>query len=204
MFFRISDDPEVQSPTQESGPSNEFASFLRAHQDWVFSMAARLTGDDAQAEDIAQEVFLRAYLHFEALRHSVTARGWLKTVTTNLALNHLTRYRNRWSLFSRPRPDDPADAAENDAPDVEIAGEGDPLADLEGADRERLVEESLSGLPEHQRVPLVLYHFEELSYEDIAQQLRVSVSKVKSDIFRGRAALARILQRRGVTAARLI
>jgi len=49
-------------------------------------------------------------------------------------------------------------------------------------------------------VPLVLYHFEELSYEDIARDLKISVPKVKTDIFRGRAALAKILARRGVSA----
>jgi RNA polymerase sigma-70 factor (ECF subfamily) len=186
----------VQTANQPTGPSIEFTSFLRAHQDLVFSIAARLTGDDAQAEDIAQEVFLRAYKHFESIRYSDTVRGWLKTVTTNLALNHLTRYRNRWRLFSSLRAAD----AEDDAPDVEIEDGADLVADLESVDREKMVEECLQNLPEHQRVPLVLYHFEELSYEDIARDLKVSVPKVKTDIFRGRAALAKILARRGVSA----
>ncbi len=57
---------------------------MRAYQDMVFSTASRLAGNDAQAEDIAQEVFLRAYEHFADLRTSETAGGWLKTVTTNL------------------------------------------------------------------------------------------------------------------------
>ena len=56
-------------------------------------------------------------------------------------------------------------------------------------------------MPERQRLPLVLYHFEELSYEEIAQQLDVSLAKVKTDIFRARAALAKVLAERGVTAA---
>jgi RNA polymerase sigma-70 factor (ECF subfamily) len=60
------------------------------------------------------------------------------------------------------------------------------------------VEQALRELPQHQRVPLVLYHFEELSYDEIAAQLRVSLSKIKTDIQRGRAALAKILARRGV------
>jgi RNA polymerase sigma-70 factor (ECF subfamily) len=68
---------------------------MRAYQDMVFTTAARLLGNDAQAEDIAQEVFLRAYAHFGQLRTSPSRGGWLKTVTTNLALNHLQRYRRR-------------------------------------------------------------------------------------------------------------
>jgi len=77
---------------------------MRAYQDMVFSTAARLAGNDGQAEDIAQEVFLRAYEHFAHLRTSPTAGGWLKTVTTNLTLNYLSRYRKRWRLFSELRP----------------------------------------------------------------------------------------------------
>ena len=69
---------------------------MHAYQDMVFSTAARLAGNDAQAEDIAQEVFLKAYENFEQLRTSPTAGGWLKTVATRLTLNHLTRYRRRW------------------------------------------------------------------------------------------------------------
>jgi RNA polymerase sigma factor (sigma-70 family) len=90
----------VQKPTTESSRSIEFTTFMRAYQNMVFSTAARLAGNDAQAEDIAQEVFIKAYENFEHLRLSATAGGWLKTVATNLSLNYLTRYRKRWRLFS--------------------------------------------------------------------------------------------------------
>jgi len=61
------------------------------------------------------------------------------------------------------------------------------------------VERALEKLPEHQRVPLVLYHFEDLPYDAIAQRLGVSLSKVKTDIMRGREALARVLMRSGAS-----
>ena len=67
--------------------------------------------------------------------------------------------------------------------------------DLDAADRRAGLERSLARLPDSQRVPLVLFHFEGLSYEDIARQLGISLSKVKTDILRGRTALARILGR---------
>ena len=169
---------------------------MHAYQDMVFSTAARLTGNDAQAEDIAQEVFLRAYENFASLRLSSTAGGWLKTVTTNLTLNHLSRYRRRWRLFSEMRREDEEES------DVDFPGAGHPvadtmLADLEAGQRHEKVEEALRALPEHQRVPLVLYHFEEMSYDQIAEQLRVSLSKVKTDIARGRAAMATRLKKWG-------
>jgi RNA polymerase sigma-70 factor (ECF subfamily) len=64
-------------------------------------------------------------------------------------------------------------------------------------ERRALVEQALAQLPPHQRVPLVLYHFEDLPYEDIARKLGISLAKVKTDILRARAALAKILLRSG-------
>lgn len=71
----------------------QFEAFMRAYQDMVFGTAVRLLGDVAEAQDIAQEVFLKAFERFGEIGRSPTAGGWLKTVTRNLALNHLTRYR---------------------------------------------------------------------------------------------------------------
>ena len=165
---------------------------MRAYQDMVFSTAYRLTGSDAQAEDIAQEVFVRAYAHFDDLRSSPAAGGWLKTVATNLSLNHLSRYVKRRKLFSEFRS--VADDEGDSAPELEWEVPDTLLADLSAEERRAAVDTALQRLPEHQRVPLVLYHFEELSYQDIADRLRVSLTKVKSDIRRGRAALLPMLQ----------
>ena len=169
---------------------------MHAYQDMVFSTAARLIGNDAQAEDIAQEVFLKAYENFASLRTSPTAGGWLKTVATNLTLNHLSRYRRRWRFFSEMRRDD------EEEPEIDFPGAGHPVpdtivADIEAGQRHELVERALRSLPEHQRVPLVLYHFEEMSYDQIAEQLRVSLPKIKTDIARGRAAMAKVLKKAG-------
>jgi RNA polymerase sigma-70 factor, ECF subfamily len=173
---------------------------MRAYQDMVFSTASRLAGNDRQAEDIAQEVFLRAYEHFAHLRTSPTAGGWLKTVTTNLTLNYLSRHRKRWRLFSELRT---AEAGE-DTSAPELGAQPDMLlADLGAEQRRELVEGALHKLPEHQRLALVLYHFEELSYEEIAVKLRASLAKIKTDIRRARAALLPVLQASGIGAGSL-
>jgi RNA polymerase sigma-70 factor (ECF subfamily) len=134
---------------------------MRAYQDMVFSTAARLTGNDAQAEDIAQDVFLRAYESFDRLRNSPAAGG---------------------EEFAIPDP----------APESVSAA-------IDAGQRQALVEQALRELPEHQRVPLVLYHFEEMPYGEIAKPLHVSLAKVKTDILRGRAALAKKLPRAGLS-----
>lgn len=187
------DDTPVQNSTSGLIPPADFTTFMRAYQDMVFSTAARLTGNEAQAEDISQEVFLKAHAHFDNLRTSPTAGGWLKTVATNLSLNHLSRYRNRWKFFSEFKRDDTA--AESEAPEVDFAAPDTFFSGVDAEERRAWVERALDELPAHQRIPLVLYHFEDMPYDEIAKKLGVSLAKVKTDILRARAALAKVLQR---------
>jgi RNA polymerase sigma-70 factor, ECF subfamily len=169
--------------------SQQFEAFMKAYQNMVFSTAVRLLGNQAEAEDVSQEVFLKAYERYDELKDSQTVGGWLKTVTRNLCLNHLSRYRARWRFFSEmfSERDDEDSTPEWAAPDTHEQT-------VASGDHRQLLETALNKLPETQRVPLVLYHFEEMSYEEIAAKLRVSLSKVKTDIHRGREALRRKLK----------
>ena len=173
-------------------PTADFSIFMRQYQDMVFSTAARLVNDEAVAEDISQDTFLKAYEHFDMLAASPTAGGWLKTVATRLGLNHLQRYRRRWSFFSELGRGAGSDD-QGEQPEVEFAGPETFFEGVDAAERGAQVRQALSQLPDHQRVPLVLHHFEDFSYEEISRQTGVSLSKVKTDILRGRAALAGIL-----------
>lgn len=190
------DESPVHSTEAGVSPAADFTTFMRNYQDMVFSTAARLTGNDAQAEDISQEVFLKAYENYDHLATSPTAGGWLKTVATNLSLNHLSRYRNRWRFFSEFKRDTEG-GDDRDAPEVEFAAPDTFFAGVDAEDRRVLVDSALAQLPPHQRIPLVLYHFEDMPYEDIARKLGISLAKVKTDILRARAALAKILSRMG-------
>ena len=170
--------------------AQQFETFMRNYQNMVFSTAMRLLANPTEAEDVTQETFLRAYERFGDLSGSPTAGGWLKTVATNLSLNDLSRYRSRWHFLSDLLTGDPGD----DGPELEIADEFDPGAELEARDRHELVERALHQLPASQRVPLVLFHLEGLRYEEIAEKLGVSLGKVKTDIFRGRETLRKRLR----------
>jgi len=163
--------------------ADQFEAFVREYQDMVFATAVRLLANPAEAEDIAQTVFLRAFERFASIATSPTAAGWLKTVTTNLCLNHLSRYRARWQFFSES---DGVDYAATIA-----APEAADAADT-SARHERL-ERAVQGLPDHQRVPLVLFHFEDMTYKEIAATLGISLAKVRTDIHRGREALKRAM-----------
>jgi RNA polymerase sigma-70 factor (ECF subfamily) len=99
-------------------------------------------------------------------------------------------------LFSELRPA----AALEDSPDPEVAfpQQDTLLADLNVDQQRLLIDQALRKLPEHQRLALVLYHFEELSYAEISVKLHVSLAKVKTDIRRARAALLPLLQSGGI------
>ncbi len=171
---------------------------MRKYQDMVFTTSARLVRNDAQAEDISQEVFIKAHEHFDMLATSPTAGGWLKTVATNLSINHLQRYRNRWRFFSEMGG---SSSDEDDAPPVDFAAPDTFFDGVDADERRAWVDEALSRLPDHQRIPLVLFHYEELPYDEIARRLGVSLAKVKTDILRARAALAKHLSRSPAGAA---
>jgi len=167
----------------------QFEALMRNYQNMVFSTAMRLVANEAEAQDIAQEVFLKAYERFAELKDSPTIGGWLKTVATNMSLNHVTRYRSRWSFFSEMF----TGGSEEEERELQFEAPEDLEEDLARADRHELVEKALQKLPPAQRVPLVLYHLEGLRYEEIAAKLNVSLGKVKTDIFRGREALRKRL-----------
>ena len=170
--------------------ADQFEAFVRRYQDMVFATAVRLLGNAADAEDAAQTVFLKAFQGFEELGSSPAAAGWLKTTTTNVCLNHLSRYRARWRFFSEMGD---GEAGTPDFSDGLASPDPAPFDDLARADANAALEAAVHALPDHQRVPLVLFHFEGASYQAIAETLGVSLGKVKTDIHRGREALRVLL-----------
>ena len=167
--------------------AQQFEVFMRNYQNMVFSTAMRLLANHAEAEDVTQDVFLKAYERWDQLRDSPTVGGWLKTVATNRSLNHLSRYRARWSFFSEMF------ASDNDGNETEppfVAPQDSP----DGTERHEEVNLALQSLPPAQRVPLVLFHFDGLAYDEIAEKLKISMGKVKTDISRGRESLRKKLR----------
>jgi RNA polymerase sigma-70 factor (ECF subfamily) len=169
--------------------ADQFEAFVRSYQDMVYAVAVRLLGSRTEAEDIAQNVFLKAFERFHEIGSSPSAAGWLKAVTKNACLNHLSRYRARWRFFSE------IGGSGDSEPDyaAELVSNAAPALDLEREDLREKLENAVYALPDHQRVPLVLFHFESTSYQEIADLLGVSLGKVKTDIHRGREALRRQL-----------
>jgi RNA polymerase sigma-70 factor (ECF subfamily) len=146
------------------GSDEAFAAIFRAYHGRVFAVAYRLLGSSAEAEDIAQEVFLRLYLHPLAGDREHNLAGWLLRVATNLAYNALRSRRRREARESRAieRPYDRTEAAPELSPATELA--------------ER-VRAALAALPERQ-VQLLLLRQAGLSYTELAAALGVAPGSV--------------------------
>lgn len=135
-----------------------------------------LLGNTSAAQDIAQESFLRLYRLGSARLPKGEARFWLFRVARNLALNELEKGRTQVKLTGKV-----AEMFHSTPPNPEeIAAQ---------SERQEKLFELMSALPEHQRAVLLLREQEEMSYSEIAAVLKVSESKIKSDIFRARSIL---------------
>jgi RNA polymerase sigma-70 factor (ECF subfamily) len=165
-----------------SGDTQSFAELVRRHQGKMLNLAYRYTRDRQDAEDLAQEIFFKAWRHAGSFRGEAAFATWLYRLAVNSCLNH------RQGKKARP---DPLSLTENLPAGGDVGQAGD---DLVAAERETRLRGALATLPPRQRLALALASFEDKSYEEIAAVMEVSVASVESLLFRARQNLAAILR----------
>ncbi len=162
------------------GETDAFGELVQRYQAAVFNVCYRLMGERREAEDMAQEAFIRAYTRLESYDPTRPFGPWMRRVAANLCLNRLEMLPAAQPEIDEERdPDDPAQRPE-------------PMAEQRN-EAERL-RRALLALPPHYRAVIELRHRQELSYEEIAETLRLPLSDVKSHLFRARKLLAEKLQ----------
>jgi len=174
------------------GEEQAYEILIQRYQQPVYNLVCRLLNDPTDASDIVQEVFLKVFRNIAKFRGNSSLKTWIYRIAVNEAYNH-----RRW--FSRHLRREVALAPDTDAPTY-----ADSLADPSrtpfdlAADRETraLVESALEILNPKFRAAVVLRDIEDLSYEEIASVLEVSLGTVKSRILRGREALRKVLEGR--------
>jgi RNA polymerase sigma factor (sigma-70 family) len=148
----------------------------RSHGRFLYTVAYRLTGNDADAQDLVQEVLLRVRRGLATYRPG-SLEAWLSRITTNAFLDETRRRKRR---PSEPLPEDP---------DRVLAGGDDAATALAAATLSDDVQDALRALPDEYRAAVVLCDVVGLPYGEIADQLGVPVGTVRSRIHRGRALL---------------
>ncbi len=171
----------------QAGDVKAFEELVVLYQDKVYNLSYYLAGNYADAQDLAQEVFVKAYTSLGSFRQDADLGTWLHRITVNLWLNIRRRQKNS-QVFSL---DDPVQTGEGEITRTVAAVDpaGDPVEALEGKELQEKVQKALLSLPEEFRTVLVLREIEDYSYDDIAEVLQCSLGTVKSRLNRARQAL---------------
>ena len=176
------------------GDSSAWAELVRTHHRRVYGLCYRFTGNPADAEDMTQEVFLKIYSNlnrFDTVRGSMQV--WITTMTRNLLVDNFRRTRN---LRSTGSLDDGWESVEELKPIDRLTANG-PSPHESAAQKElaKMVQDALARVSVDLREAVILRDLQDMDYKEIAQVLGIPEGTVKSRISRGRAELARLLER---------
>jgi RNA polymerase sigma-70 factor (ECF subfamily) len=167
------------------GDDAAFRRLVEMYMRAVYSVAYRLMGDHDDADDVAQETFVRAHQSLSRYDESYSFYTWLRTIATRLGLNELEKRRRR-KTHSGETFDTAAESVPAAAPDA-----ADVLA---GEELREALEQALGTLTEEYRAVLVLRTYEDLSYEEIAHTLGIPIGTVMSRLCRARGLLRQVLE----------
>jgi RNA polymerase sigma-70 factor, ECF subfamily len=176
-----------------------FRELITSHRDRVYNITFRMLGNRAEAEDVAQEVFITVFKTIESFREESKFSTWLYRV----AVNHC---KNRIKYLSRRMDRNKDELDETTHTEASSSGNGvisspppsAPDRALEGAQMEKLLQEAIATLDDEQRTVIVLRDVEDLSIEEICEITGLPDGTVKSRLHRARLVLRKKLQRQGI------
>lgn len=166
-----------------NGDGRAFEELVIAHQHRIFGVALRMLGDAAEAQDVAQEVFLRAHRALGGFRGDSKLSTWLYTIASRLCLTRLGAGERRLRHDSEERLARLADT------------QADPAKDAERSELQAALHRAIAELAEERRIVVVLRDIEGLSYEEIAAALDLELGTVRSRLHRARQDLKDKLER---------
>jgi RNA polymerase sigma-70 factor, ECF subfamily len=188
----------------KAGDEQSFGLLLQRYRSPLVNFLYRMVRSREQAEDLAQEVFIRVYRAREEYVPSAKFTTWLFRIATNLALNSLRDHRHEKLEISMDAPVT-ADAQDGDEKPFEVADKHPTIEqELVEEDRKKMIRHAIEKLPEKQRAAVLLHKYQELDYAEIAKILSCSESALKSLLFRAyetlRVELAPLVVRRNEVA----
>ncbi len=176
---------EKKSGARQGNGIPDLEELVKVHQDRIYNLSYQLTGNHADAQDLAQEVFIRAYNGLAKFRQEAELSTWLHRITVNLFLN-LKRKKSRQPTVSL---DAPLETDEGEITREIAAAGGNPQEHVEELELQGIVQTALRQLPAEYQAVLVLREMQGYSYEEIAIQLNCPRGTVKSRLYRARKAM---------------
>ena len=162
------------------GDNASFAELLARYKNLVYSVALRMVSDKDEADDLAQEIFIKLYRNLEKYQPEYRFSTWTMKVATNHVIDH--RRRKRAETLNIDDVGDMADDSHT------------PEAAYIAKEQTEMLRGIIDDLPEMYKVPIVLYHQQGLSYTEISEITGEPLSKVKNRIFRGRKLLKDLIE----------
>ena len=161
------------------GNQNAFAELLSRYKNLVYSVVLRMVNDPEEANDLAQEVFIKIYKNLDKYQPEYKFSTWIIRITTNHVID-FRRKKKQETVSIDDMVYEPSDYVTPESSYIE-------------KERNTSIVSALSSLPDMYKIPIVLYHQQGLSYQEIAQMIGEPLSKVKNRIFRGRKMLKELL-----------
>jgi RNA polymerase sigma-70 factor, ECF subfamily len=171
------------------GDKNSYALLVDSYSERIINYLARMTGNRWEAEDLAQETFIRAYLALHSFDPQFRFSTWLFKIATNLCINYLKGSKRLVHMDDYQDEDGtPLWVAVDDHPD------SNPVFVAEQRELQRQIQEAIKQLPPAYRTVVILRHVHGMSYEEISQVTALPIGTVKSRLGRGRGRLTTLLQ----------
>ena len=167
----LSDSTLISNTLQ--GDTHAYGELVLRYQTSVFNVCYRLLGEQREAEDLAQEVFIRAYQRLQSFDLQRSFGPWIRRVAANLCYNHMQK-------------NQPVLLPIQDEQDYEAGKSHDPQSMIEINEKNKTIRQAIAKLPPAYRIALELRHYHELSYEEIARELDLPLNTIRSHLFRAR------------------
>jgi len=166
--------------------------YSEAHK--VLNLCFRMLGDEQTARDLAQDIWIQVYQHLDSFEGRSAISTWIYRITINRIINYLKQKKRRFwqnllemDIFNLAKTEEETSYINNQV-------EKDPLEGLQKSELEKIVWNCILKLPAKQRIPLILFRYQGLSYKEIADILGVSLSSVESRLHRAKKKLQKLLE----------
>lgn len=166
------------------GDQNAYAEIVELYKDKVFQLCYRMLGNRHEAEDMAQEAFIRAYVNISRFNINLKFSTWIYRIATNLCIDRIRKKKPDYYLDAEVSGTDGLTMYSQVAAETKL-----PEEEVESMELQDIIQREISKLPEKYRSVIVLKYIEELSLKEISEILDMPLGTVKTRIHRGREAL---------------